>query len=155
MKLLRILLSASLSIFFLPPTLHATNFSSAAGSVLQSNNHAALAMYYGLLSLQNDSRIQVYYAWLNMVSARNAALAAYQSASAGYTLEATGNGLLAKNNTYQDWLYKSRAASALYRTYLYGRPTDSLQSISNGYSALLYSGSAAYYTGLASDGGVK
>ena len=84
MQLLKILISASISIFFLSPSLHATNFSSAAVSVLQSNNHAALAMYYGLLSLQNDSRIQVYYAWLNMVSARNVALAAYQSALAGY-----------------------------------------------------------------------
>ena len=155
MQLLKILISASLSIFFLSHSLHATNFSSAAESVLQSNSHAARAMYYGLLSLQNDSRIQVYYTWLYMCSARNAALAAYLRASAGYTSEATYNGLLAKNDTYQDWLYKSRAASALYLTYLYGRPADSLQSISYGYSALLYSGRAAYYTGLASDGGVK
>ena len=135
--------------------LHATNFSSAANSVLQSNNSGALAMYYGLLSLQNDSRTQVYYAWINMVSARNAALTAYQRASAGYTAEATPNGLQAKDNTYYDWTYKSRAATSLYRTYLYGRRYDSSQSIRNGYLALLYSGRAAYYTGLASNGGAQ
>lgn len=135
--------------------LHATNFSSAADAVLQSNNSGARAMYYGLLSLQNDSRIQVYYAWINMVSARNAALTAYQKASAGYTAEETPNGLQAQNNTYNDWLYKNRAAASLYRTYLYGRRADSLQSISNGYLALLFTGRAAYSTGLASEGGLK
>jgi hypothetical protein len=135
--------------------LHATNFSSAANSVLQSNNSGALAMYYGLLSLQNDSRIQVYYAWINMVGARNTALTAYQKASAGNAAEATANGLQAKNNTYSDWLYKNRAAASLYRTYLYGQRADSLQSISNGYLALLFTGRAAYFTGLASQGGVK
>jgi hypothetical protein len=135
--------------------LHATNFSSAANSVLQSNNSGALAMYYGLLSLQNDSRIQVYYAWINMVAARNTALTAYQRASTGYAAEATANGLQAKNNTYNDWLYKNRAAASLYRTYLYGRRADSLQSISNGYLALLFTGRAAYFTGLAAEGGLK
>ena len=135
--------------------LHATNFSSAADAVLQSNNSGARAMYYGLLSLQNDSRIQVYYAWINMVSARNAALTAYQKASAGYTAEETPNGLQAQNNTYNDWFYKNRAATSLYRTYLYGRRADSLQSISNGYLALLFTGRAAYFAGLAAEGGVK
>jgi hypothetical protein len=112
-------------------------------------------MYFGLLSLENDSRVQVYYAWINMVAARNAALTAYQRASAGYTAEATANGLQARNNTYNDWLYKNRAAAALYRTYLRGRRADTLQSISNGYLALLFTGRAAYSTGLASEGGVK
>ena len=135
--------------------LPATNFRDAADAVLQSNNSGALAMYYGLLSLQNDSRIQVYYAWINMVSARNAALTAYQKASAGYTAEETPNGLQAQNNTYNDWFYKNRAATSLHRTYLYGRRRDSSQSISNGYLSLLYTGLAAYYTGLASEGGVK
>lgn len=135
--------------------LHATNFSSAANAVLQSNNSGARAMYYGLLSLQNDSRIQVYYAWINMVAARNSALRAYRSAVAGYAAEATSNGLQARNNTYNDWLYKNRAAAFLYRTYLYGRRADSLQSISNGYLALLFTGRAAYFTGLAAEGGVK
>jgi hypothetical protein len=135
--------------------LQATNFSSAANSVLQSNNSGARAMYFGLLSLENDSQAQVYYAWINMVAARNAALTAYQRASAGYTAEATADGLSARSNTYNDWLYKNRAAAALYRTYLYGRSADTLQSISNGYLALLFTGRAAYFTGLASEGGVK
>ncbi len=149
------LLCGLLVAFLLPASLHATNFRDAANSVLQSNNSGARSMYFGLLSLLNDSRIQVYYAWINMVASRNAALTAYQRASAGYAAEATANGLQARNNTYNDWLYKHRAAAALYRTYRFGRRADSMQSISNGYRALLFTGRAAYFTGLASEGGAK
>lgn len=155
MRLSNLFLSGLLAAFLLPSALYATNFRDASASVLQSNNSGAKAVYFGLLSLQNDSRVQVYYAWINMVSARNAALTAYQKSSAGSAAEVTTNGLQARNNTYKDWLYKHRAAASLYRTYLYGRRADSLAAISNGYLALVFSGRSAYFAGLASEGGLK
>jgi hypothetical protein len=131
----------------------AANFSNAASSLLQSNDQAALAMYYGLLSLQNDSRRQVYYAYVYMNEAARLSLTAYQNAYAGSLAEYTVSGSSAVSYGYLDWYYKSSAANSLLSSFRRGRRSDSTQAISNGYLALLYSGYAAYYNGLASRGG--
>jgi hypothetical protein len=151
----RLLLVSLCATLCLAINLRAASFSNAASNALSANTQASLAMYYGLLSLQADSAILAYYAYIYMDASQEKSLEAYQNAAAAYSAAQTTNGYYAQLYSYYDWYYKWLTATNLFYTYVYGDPTYSSNAITYGYYALLYSGYTSYFCGLASVGGAR
>ncbi len=90
-------------------------------------------MYYGLVSLQYNSRIHTYYAYIYMNAAKRLALSGHEKAKAANASNPSPYGPDAEEFSYRDWYYKSQASRFLYYTYLYPRSSFTARAISNGY----------------------
>ena len=138
----------------------AGHFGSAFNHVYASNYYSSYAMYNGMISLLNDSldlpaETELYYAYSYMNSAVEQAYAAYMSALAGYQSNPTTMNQYASDYAYYDWYYKEHCLSALYYVYYYEYDYYTPNAILYAYYGDYYNNLAAYWNGLASQGGMN
>ena len=129
----------------------AGDFSTAMNHVFSSNTYFAAGVYYFEVGFYYDSLgIDPWPAWdtalQNISSAVESAYNGYLSASNGYSKNQTAQNLYAMNTTYYDYYYKNIMESWFYND----DPNDIYYYI---YLANYWHGYAAYWTGLASNGG--
>ena len=145
-----ILISLILAFGLIAPA-SAGDFSTAMNHVFLSNTYFASGVYYMMISSYYDSigidGTEAYFTGLqNLSYAADSAFSGNSSANIGYNANPTAINQYAKDTTYYDYYYKSLCIDWFYN--------DDLTSIEwYFYLANYWHGYAAYWTGLASNGG--
>jgi len=125
-----------------------------------SSQEGSIAVYWGMQALYYsglgfNTSAQTYYAYIYLNAAASSSWLAYQSANTAYLRNRTTANYYAQLYSYYDWYYKYYSAYYVSLIYLYGSQSAIPEVISATYSALYYENLAAYWLGLASQGGAR
>lgn len=143
-----------------PPDAKSNTFGTAMNFAYASSQEGSIAVYWGMQALYYsgqgfDTSAQTYYSYIYLDSAARSSWQAYQAAYSAYLANASTTNYYAQLYAYYDWYYKYFSAYYLSLIYLYGSQSAVSSVITSTYSALFYENLAAYWLGLASQGGTR
>jgi len=145
-------------LFCMATPVHAGYFCTAALDLSTSNYHKAFASYYSFLALWiysqgGDGTGYAYQAYGEMNLAASYAYEAWQQCINGYQLDSSDINTYAINYTYYTYIFESNTADDLW--YISQQDVDYIgDAIAYGYVGGFYSSYAAFWVGMACNGGV-